>query len=640
MQDALKSALVSYQAGRLEEALATLRTLPPDISNSEPVLALSGNIYAKLGKKTKAGNAFLALALRAGADQAAYARLAVTLLRADGRDDDVAANASGLLNAVGKDTTLCFDILTACEAAGVLDIAAASVERLDLSDPHHAMLGLRLLRASGRHAEVIPFLDNVLAFRPDDGLFNAERFSQALKDCEFDIAEECKAAILEGGNIRGANMQAAEALHRRLMWTDDPARLIQPGLETHTVWQQSGGREPPPRRAISPAGEKLRIAYLSNDFSAHATMTLLKQVLLEHDSERFDFGLFCYTHPENAKRQAEWPSALRERIITVYDLSVDEVVARISAWKADILVDLKGFTGGARPAIVRLSDAPVKVGWLGYPGSAPWIDLDYCIADPVVAPPGSERFYEEKLCRLPESYQPNDAVGRPRPSGAQRAEHGLPDKAFVFASFNGAIKLNRETIAVWAHLLKETPNSVLWCLRPTEPARTNIARAFEANGVALERLIFAEPLGYDAHINRVPLADLALDTFPCGGHTTTSDMLWAGVPVLTRAGQNFASRVSASLLSAIGLPELVTSNADDYLSLGLKLGKEHDLLEGYRRRIAENRFMAPLFDGERIARHLEAAFGLMAARVREGLMPGHIDVPPLPPRQSPFAVSA
>ncbi|MCO6186744.1 hypothetical protein [Rhizobium sp. L1K21] len=639
MYEALKKALEDFKAGRFEAAHEGFNALPAAARETEPALVLLANLHAKAGRPAEAGLAFLKLCALPAAAVGNYARMAVKLLSQTGEGAIVATNAERLLRAAEGDADTCAAILAACEAAGRYRESAGHVGRLDLSNPHQAMLGLRLLRAAERHNDVIPFLDKVLTFRPDDGLFNAERFSEALNFCHFDVAEECEAAILAADTPRGRNMSAAEAMHRRLLWSDDPAYMNAPALEKRLIEVETGGAMPPPRRPISATGEKLRIAYLSNDFYSHATMTLMRQVLLEHDRGRFDIGLFCYTEPAKAVQQADWPAALRNEIITIAALSHQEAAARISEWRADILVDLKGFTGGARPAIVKLSDAPIKAEWLGHPGSVPWIDLDYCIADPVVVPPGAEGFFEEKLCRLPETYQPNDAVSRPLPIPQNRADHGLPEGAFVFANFNSAAKVTRRMIALWASLLRETPGSVFWCLAPSEPALGNIKKAFTDHGIAADRLTFAPPMAYADHINRIPLADLAVDTYPCGGHTTTSDILWAGLPVLTLAGKGFAARVCASLLTAIGAPELIVETEENYVRVALELARDQSRLSALRSRIVDNRFKAPLFDSERFTRHLEQAFEAMAERARAGLKPDHIHVPALAPREGSFSAS-
>lgn len=639
MQDALKQALEHYQAGRMDAALACLNAMSQAARETEPVLALLGNLQAKAGELDEAGLTFLKLGAMPTATRANYARMAIKMLQAAGQGGVIGANALALLQAVDDDAGSCFAILSEGEMAGHVEAMADYVYRLDLSDPNQVFVGLRILRKAERHGDVISFLDRALAFRPDDGFFNAERFSQALKYCDFDVVDECVAEILDDQSKRGANMSAAEVMHRRLMWTDDPARMIKPALDKVMVERQTAGTPPPARRKIRPAGEKLRIAYLSNDYSSHATMTLLRQVLMDHDAERFEIGLFCYTPAQNAAQQADWPHVLREKIISVEALDDQAAASWISAWGADILVDLKGYTGGARPAIVKLSDAPVKVCWLGYPGSTPWIDLDYCITDPVVSPPGSERYFEEKLCYLPETYQPNDPVSRHLPQPQQRADHGLPNDAFVFTNFNGATKITRTMIGAWARLLNGVPGSVFWCLAPGEPVTTAIRAEFARNGILSDRLVFAEPLPYVRHIDRVPLADLAVDTFPYGGHTTTSDMLWAGLPVLALAGEGFASRVSSSLLTAIGAPELIAGNVDEFCRTGVELALDGEKLTAIRNRIAENRFSAPLFDSERFTRHLEKAFTMMACRARDGVKPDHIRVPALPARGGAFSVS-
>lgn len=638
MQDKLATALALYQADKWQ---AALEALPPLVGLNVPyqALALKANIHVKLAQPLEAGEAFLQAIRAPGADRPMMAQMATRMFMAAGATERLANAAPQLLTHLSTDPAQTFDILSALHAVDQAAAALPFIFGLDLANAAHAMLGINLLRAVGNKAALLGFVEEVLKFNPDDGLFNAERFSAALDLCDFAVVADCLRMIgdkTSPATNAGANMFAAQSVHRRLMWCDDEAKIAKPGLEHFLLRALGPSAAPLPKRVISPASQPLKIAYLSNDFYNHATMTLFREVLLTHDAAGFDIALFCYTAADRVGEQASWPERLKSRIHPLRDLDDLAAARAISHWGADILVDLKGFTGGARLNIVRLSDAPLTVTYLGYPGSVNGVGFDYAITDKVVTPTASFRFYDEKLCRLPECYQANDCVSRPLPGAANRRDHGLPENAFVFASFNVLSKITRAMVTLWSRILKACPGSVFWCLCGDDMARGNLMNAFAEEGVAAERIIYAGFAPYASHVSRVALADLVLDTFPCNGHTTTSDLLWAGVPVLALSGNSFASRVSESLLRALGMPDLAVHSAEDYVGLAVDLFDNRARLTTIRTRIAENRGIAPLFDSQRLTRHLESAYEQMAARARAGLPPGHFDVEALPPREVAF----
>ena len=633
MQQYLIEAVAAYQAGDFERAL-TLLSRMPDTAMPLQALALKANIFARRGEARAAGETFLRAARMPGADRTLLMRLAGRMLDQAGERALLAEAGVEILHSVKDDSGLASAIINALLAAGRSDEAADFVPLLDTADPGQVMLGVTVLRSAHRVERMLPLLEAALTNFPTDGMLNAERFNAALELADFDIQADCLRRIMDEGDAAGQNMFAAQSMHRRLMWSDDEAANCRTGLDQFLISRQINGFTPA-RRRFGPAGEKIRIAYLSSDFYGHATMILAREVLMAHDRDRFDIGLFCYTSADRAVEQESWPPVLKDAIVPLRDLDDAAAARTISDWRADILVDLKGFTGGNRLGIVALSDAPVKATWLGYPGTVTGLGLDYCISDPVVTPDSSRPFYEEKLCRLPESYQSNDCVSRARPRPARRADHGLAEGAFVFASFNNVTKLSREMVGIWAQILARTPGSIFWCLAPVA-ARANLLAAFLQDGIPADRLVFAEATSYEKHMDRLPLADLVLDSFPYNGHTTTSDALWAGVPLVALSGNSFASRVAESLLNAVGLPELAVHDRAAYADLSVALHDNPEQLAQLKARLAVNARIMPLFDSERFTRHLERAYEMMAERARAGLAPDHIDVEPLPPRQVPF----
>jgi predicted O-linked N-acetylglucosamine transferase (SPINDLY family) len=301
----------------------------------------------------------------------------------------------------------------------------------------------------------------------------------------------------------------------------------------------------------------------------------------------------------------------------------------------DIAVDLKGFTQGGRPGIFALRAAPVQVSYLGYPGTMGAGCMDYLIADRTLIPAGFERHYGERVIYLPDSYQVNDAKRRIGVRGFTRRELGLPPAGVVFCCFNNSFKILPGTFDGWMRILERVEGSVLWLLDDNPRAVRNLRQAAELRHVRPERLVFAPRMPPAEHLARHRLADLFLDTLPCNAHTTASDALWAGLPVLTQIGEAYAGRVAASLLMAIGLPDLITSTQAHYEALAIELAADVKRLARLRERLAQNRLTTPLFDTRRYARHLEAAYTSIHERHRAHLPPADVHVHRAPQHPCP-----
>ncbi|MEQ9123013.1 MAG: hypothetical protein RIM80_10665, partial [Alphaproteobacteria bacterium] len=292
----------------------------------------------------------------------------------------------------------------------------------------------------------------------------------------------------------------------------------------------------------------------------------------------------------------------------------------------EIAVDLKGYTKDSRPGVFARRAAPDQISYLGYPGTLGMAAMDYLVADRIVAPPDLERFYSEKIIRMPGSYQANDATRAIAREATSRAAQGLPDAGFVFACFNQAYKISPAEFDIWMRLLRQIDGAVLWLLRPIGGAEANLRRAAETRGVAAARIVFADRTTAADHLARHALADIVLDTFAYNAHTTASDALWAGAPVLTRIGQGFAARVAASLLHAVGLEELIADSAAGYEALALELASDPARVRGLKAKLAAARTTAPLFDTTAFARNLEAAYDTVRRRRLEGRPPESFDV--------------
>ena len=371
---------------------------------------------------------------------------------------------------------------------------------------------------------------------------------------------------------------------------------------------------------------RIRIAYLSADFHDHATCHLMAGLFEQHDRERFRVDAVSFGPDSN--------DAMRRRILPCFERFQDVrgwSNRQVADWMlergVDIAIDLKGFTTGNRCGILAHRAAPLQVSFLGYPGSmgAPYID--YLVADAVVAPAAHQDFYSERLLRLPGSYQVNDRARHVSEWAPTRAEAGLPETGFVFCCFNNNYKIGPEIFASWLRLLARHPGSVLWLLEDNADAARNL-RAFAAeSGIDPQRLVFAPRLPLAEHLARHRLADLFLDTLPCNAHTTASDALWAGLPVLTCPGGAFAARVGASLVHAAGLPELVCADLAAYEQVASSLASDPGRLAGLRARLREHRLSLPLFDTGAFRRHFERALETIWERHRQGLAPAPLDIP-------------
>jgi predicted O-linked N-acetylglucosamine transferase (SPINDLY family) len=360
---------------------------------------------------------------------------------------------------------------------------------------------------------------------------------------------------------------------------------------------------------------KIKLGYLSNDFHDHATAILIVETLETHDRSRFEIHAYSYGMDDGKKMRRRLASAF-DHFHDIASSSDSEAARKINDDGIHILIDLKGFTQNTRTSILALRPAPVQVNYLGYPGTLGAELCDYIISDAFVTPDSAAADYAEAFALLPHSYQPHGrkALIDPAPD---RASAGLPIDGFVFCCFNQAFKFTPDTFDVWCRLLDAVPASVLWLLASSS-AEGNLRNEALKRGIAGSRLIFAADLPQSQHLGRLQLADLVLDTAPYGAHTTASDALWAGVPLVTRPGETFASRVAGSLLSAIGLPELIVDREDDYFELAFALASNPGSLAELRRKLALNRLTTPLFDVEAYTTALEKLYLEMWSRYRSG----------------------
>jgi protein O-GlcNAc transferase len=443
-----------------------------------------------------------------------------------------------------------------------------------------------------------------------------------MKQCAWDALDLHRATL----TARIAASEPATTPFPVLALIDNPA--IQ--RQAAQIWAQ---QTCPERNALGPIGarerkERIRVGYYSADFYTHATSHLITELFERHDRSNFEVFAFSFGPALEHDAARQRVRGAVDRFLDVRMKSDKEVAQLSRELGIDIAVDLKGFTYDQRPGIFAQRAAPIQVSYLGYPGTmgAPYID--YLIADTTLIPTSAREHYAEKIIYLPHSYQAND---RKRPIAVKlpsRAELGLPAEGFVFCSFSNPYKITPEVFDIWLRLLQTVPRSVLWLLEDNPTATSNLRKETQRRGLDSTRLVFAPKIPLPEHLARHQAADLFLDTWPCNAHTTASDALWAGLPLLTRCGQSFAARVAASVLNAIGLPELITYSPEDYEARALELATNPDRLQRMRRHLADNRLSSPLFDSASFTRHLEDAYRTINERHYAGLPPGDLSLVP------------
>ncbi|OJF90720.1 hypothetical protein [Pararhizobium antarcticum] len=634
--EAFTAARAAYAQGDYIAALTILNDLIGQTQAPEP-LVLLGETLEKLGLLADAAEAFQQAAGCAPLESSRHLLRAADLYFQAGDDEHAQLIGMGLLKTLPDDPALAFVLARSFRRTGETALVNRVKHTLVSSDNRdHLMLAGELFVEEERDPAGLTLFRKLAALQPDDPYTQFKYMAVARDFCDYEALAGLESRLSSAQARGDLSMIEGETGYSNLLHCGDERlnRLATNNLDLLVKPSPSQSRQRRTRPHVW--AEKIRIGYLSSDlWDDHATMRLFQSVLEAHDRDRFDVTLYCYT-PErfigfDGGNRQKW-----QPIVSVLNLSDPQAASAIRARGIDILVDLKGHTGGARTNILTQMVAPVQVAWLGFPGSTVNIDLDYVIGDHIVLPNSSKPHYHEKFCRLPESYQPNDPVYRAFPAAASRAELGLPEDRIILAAFNAARKISRVTLDLWAAILRDADRTILWLMLDGDLQKANFRSAMAARGVSADRILFAPKTAYTDHIARLQAADFGLDTFPYNGHTTTSDKLWAGLPVLTARGTNFASRVSESLLNAIGLSELVAETPADFVKMAVELANDPSRIAALRKTISDNRFRAPLFDAERFCRHLEKAYGLMAERARAGLPPEHFDVPAMPVRTVPF----
>ncbi len=612
----LNRGIVLAELARFDEALASFDSLAvryPD----HPVSHFNrGAALSELGRYEEALAAYdryLALA----EDDAEIHNRRGNMQRALGRGLDALAS---------YDAALQFDdgiVELHLNRAGVLldlHFAKDSLESVDAAlslDPGnedaHAIRG-RALLSLRRHREAIAAFETVEGHIDRQNFLAGSLLHARQQICDWSNGDGDLEAVLKGLDAGRAAavpyvmLSAGTTPEQQKRFSDAYNRQLFPHL-LGNGWQ-----------APAYDHDRIRVGYFSADFRVHPVACLIAGMFESHDRSAFEITAFSFGPPDEDEMRTRIALAFDE-FVECSDSGDDEIAALAREKEIDIAVDLNGFTAGARTHLFAERVAPVQVNYLGYPGTMGSGYMDYLMADAVLIPDEHRSAYGERIVYLPDSYQPNDRRRAIANRQFGRAELGLPEDGFVFCCFNNNFKIGPFVFDIWMRILAGVPGSVLWLVASNEDAAASLKREAESRGVSADRLVFASRMPLSDHLARMRQADLSLDTPFYNGHTTTSDALWAGVPVITCPGETFAGRVAASILTAAGMTDLIAPDWAAYEALALDLARNPDRLTAIRGRLAAERERCALFDTERQTRHVEEAYRRMIGRHRDGLPP-------------------
>ncbi|MBI3903576.1 MAG: tetratricopeptide repeat protein [Nitrosomonadales bacterium] len=522
------------------------------------------------------------------------------------------------------------DFADACNNRGALlqdlrqyQAALKSYDKAIALKPDHAEAHSNrgdVLRELKQYPSALKSYDKAIALLPGLDSLRGMRLYTQMHICDWDgLEDRCKKITEKIGDGELAAppfpllaMSDSPALQRKAaeLYVRDkyPASLALPEIHKHS------------------GHDKIRIGYFSADYHNHATSYLMAELFEIHDKTRFELIAFSFGPSKSDEMRARVAAAF-DQFIDVQARSDEEVAQLSRNLEIDIAIDLKGYTQDHRAGIFAARAAPVQVNYLGYPGTMGAPYMDYLIADRTLVPETGTQDYSEKIVYLPNSYQVNDSSRRIADRQYTRAELGLPQTGFVFCCFNNNFKITPDIFDAWMRILGQVENSVLWLFEDNPWVAGNLRGEATRRGIDAERLVFAARMPLPEHLARHRLADLFLDTLPYNAHTTASDALWVGLPVLTCMDATFAGRVAASLLNALHLPELITTSRTEYETLAITLASDPARLGALREKLARNLSATPLFDARLFARHIEAAYIAMYQRCQADLPPEHIYVP-------------
>jgi protein O-GlcNAc transferase len=619
--------ILCFQRGRYDDAVALTREvvrLRPDLAVARNTLGVA---LRHLGRLEEAEDCCRE-ALRLAPDYAEAHNTLGDVLTALRRWTEAAACCREALRLQPQYAEAYNNLGTALTALGRSEEAELCCREALRLKPGNAAALINLgnaLALQKKLSEAAACFGHAAALKPDDAdaLFSWFHIKQTI--CDWSGYREDEARVRNG--VRAQALQAVPSAAFRLLGCT--STLEEQFAFARRVAARTAAPEPAmPASRLPRPDERVRLGYLSANFHIHPVAHLIAGLFEHHDRRRFEIIGYAFDEDDG--------SAMRRRLVGAFDRFVDisemqdrDAARLINADAIDVLIDLHGWTPDCRAKILAYRPAPIQVNYLGYPGTMGADFIDYIIVDRFVVPPDQRSFFSERLVHLPDCYQCNDDKREIAERTPSRSECGLPEHGFVFCCFNNNYKITPVFFDIWMRLLRAVPESVLWLYEANPLVKANLAREAEARGVAPKRLVFAPRLPQAEHLARHRLADLFLDTLPYNAHTTASDALWAGLPMLTCAGNTFAGRVAGSLLRAIGLGELVTTSLEEYEALALRLARDAELLTRQRARLAKNRRTHPLFDTACYTRNLEVAYWRMCEIKRAARSPTAFSVPPL-----------
>lgn len=630
-RDPLQAAADLLRGGRLHEARRILRRLLDQDPAAIGALQLAGIVVSELGIHDQAVRYLTRVRDLAPSSAGAHLNLGKALQAAGRLDDAVAAFASALkLRPDSPEIHIaCGGAFAEAKRYGEAAKYYREAIRLDPASPNGYFNLAKVLSSDAKHQEAIAAWEKVAHREP--GLIEPLlRISESRQElCEWtrygDSLGVLKTALGEGRAANGETIPGAAFWS--LVHSDDAVlhrRCTE--FERHPKWSTTLF----PARRVR-AGGRIKLAYVSADFRNHPTAKLATGLFESHDRSRFEVIGVALSKDDRSDLHRKSRQAF-DVFLDAHALKGTEPIAQMMRDReVDIAVDLMGHTAHARPELFVRRATPIQVNFLGFPGTSGISNMDYLVVDPFVAAGWLRTVATEKLVILPDCYQCNDSQRPAVGDVPSRLACGLPETGFVFGSFNAQRKITPQIFGVWMRILQRVEGSVLWLYVGSEGSAgeavtANLRREAANHRVASERLVFAGRLPHEQHMARLARADLHLDTFPYSAHTTGSDALWAGCPIVTQAGASFPSRVCGSLLTTIGVPELITTSWNDYEALAIRLASDRDMLESLKQRIVEGRATSPLFDTRRFCRNLERAYEVMVALSTASKPPAEIDL--------------
>jgi predicted O-linked N-acetylglucosamine transferase (SPINDLY family) len=585
--------------GRLDDALGAYEralALKPDHADA---LNNMGNTLKDQGRLDDALGAYeRALALKP--DYADFHYNMGNTLKEKGRLDDALA-AYGRALALKPDyADVHYNMGNTLKDKGRLDDALAAYERVLALKPEYAFaynnMGVTL-QEQGKLDDAITAYESALVLKPDYASAEAAMLHQQQHVCDFSISP-----TLPDASARLGITTDAVPTFAALPWLDNPEHQLQRSI----TWANEKYTRPPSILPARPSTrpKRLKLGYFSADFHDHATLYLMAGLLRNHNKKQFEVFAYSYGRNGSGKLRKEAEQTV-DHFFDVTDMCDHEIADLARSHCLDFAVDLKGYTVHSRTQIFQYRLAPIQLNYLGYPGSMGADFIDYIVADANVIPKEQRDFYSERVIYLPHSYQPNDNLREIKQTKTSRTDFGLPGNAFVFCCFNNNYKISPSEFNIWMRLLTNVEGSILWLLKSSKWAEQNLRKEAAGLGVDPDRIVFAEKAPHAEHLARHKHADLFVDTFNVNAHTTASDALWGGLPVVTKQGKQLAARVAASLLNSVGLNELITHSEEEYEELIFELAMQPPKLREIRDKLNRNRLTEPLFDTERYTQNFE-----------------------------------